>query len=169
MSFLLRTYTHAHVGDGVEDCYVEFVKLTTRRSFSSWVRWIPRERNRIADRLANIALDRGADCAYMGHIGTNAQNCIIMSDGAYRASSRQAAAAWTILQISESDAALVLAGAQVLHECTNSMQAETCALDTAIRAMLNLSAGAVPVVPHGYSATLQQSDILSNLHHELKC
>ena len=113
-----------------------------RHKTSSWVQWIPRERIRLADKLANHALDTGHHFLYVGplaEVSARNSNYVIMCDGAYRSSCRKAAAGWTILCFREHDVALVAAGANILADCCDSMQAEMSALHMGIESFASFS------------------------------
>ena len=115
-----------------------------RHQTSSWVQWIPRERNCLADKWANHALDTGRSCIYSGplwcSLGHDA-NYVVMSDGAYRSSCSKAAAAWTIIGFHKGLKHVIGAGAALLPECTDSMQAEMAGLQLGIEAFTNLISG----------------------------
>ena len=113
-----------------------------RFSTNSWVQWAPRERNQIADRLANYALDKGMAYVYtlpQPSVGLHNANYLVMSDGAFRASSGDASGAWAIFRMLDDGALLVAAGASPLRNCPDSMMAEIEALRMGIDSYIKLA------------------------------
>ena len=108
-----------------------------RHRTCSWVRWIHRERNRLADQWANYVLDTGFSYLYTelsAELSRHNSNYVIMCDGAYRASCKKASAAWAVIRFRHSRVSLVAAGAALLHECPDSMRAEMSALQMGMHA-----------------------------------
>ena len=129
---------------------------------ANWVKWVPRERNQIADAFANHALDAGCAVAYAAAV-LNLEDAwadyVIMSDGAYRAGTRRASAAWVILKFEQGMYTLVLGGAMLRNDCHDSMDAELRGLELATRAFMNFIRGSAEVIPHHVDRTLEQHEL----------
>ena len=80
---------------------VQFEGWCLRQPWSDWVVWYPRERNVLADLLANRCLDLGQSLAVRSSmpLPVNA-NYVTVSDGASRASTKSSSAAWALLAFS---------------------------------------------------------------------
>ena len=117
-----------------------FVQLrrTLRSPCASWVQWIPRERNRMADLLCNIAMDGRGSFRWQRKSGPATGNIVCMSDGGARVNGA-AAAGWVIIEFSPAPAIIAL-GAQVLHQAT-SLQAECEALHLGVQCMAAIMEG----------------------------
>eukprot|EP00973_Karenia_brevis_P010771 1458306-Karenia_brevis.AAC.1 len=96
-------------------------KWRLRWSTGSWVKWVPRERNFFADSLANMALQRGASFAYTADTVFDATgtNYVVVSDGAFRRSSKESAAGWAIFGCRGNSMTLWAAGGAILTSCTD--------------------------------------------------
>ena len=132
-----------------------------RYRVSSWVVWVPRERNRLADHLANLALDRKTSYTVGGlsSVDSKSHNFVTLSDEAARGSSATAAAAWAIIAMRGLDVSIVAAGALLLQEGTSSLMAESRALELALMALLRLSRDHVAICPHSYSVVIPISEL----------
>ena len=142
---------------------------TLRCSHGSWIQWIPRERNLLADSLANLALDRNSSFAVKCPALLHRNNCIMMSDGAVRGSG-QASAAWAILETRGAKSfSLVAAGAKLLTGSVSSLEAEAQALHLAVQAYTRFVCGYVIICPHMYDSLIQQEELSSDILYSSKC
>ena len=118
-----------------------------RWKWLSWVTWIPRERNALPDHLCNLALDlqMSFHLPVIAH-DIDAYNFVVLSDGAARGSSGDAASAWVIVAMRDQQLSLVSGGAELLPHGTSSLHAEARALDLAVHALLRITKG---LLPHG--------------------
>eukprot|EP00973_Karenia_brevis_P053256 7403200-Karenia_brevis.AAC.1 len=74
---------------------IQVSRWSLRWPWASWVRWIPRERNVLADWLANQCLDMRRSFAVYGTLPTESSyNVATVSDGASRASTCISSASW---------------------------------------------------------------------------
>lgn len=128
-----------------------------RWSWASWVSWVPRERNVLADHIANLALDRRASLMVPGSRIFSADDCnfIIMSDGAVRKRSGAASASWAILAMSGIEVSFVGGGAQILSHGTQSLEAELKGLQLALHAFQRLVDDRAIICPHQYDITFE--------------
>lgn len=128
-----------------------------RWTHGDWVQWIPRERNSFADSLANFAIDRYSSfCYYAESIGIQEDaNYVIVSDGAYRKSTNQAAAGWAIFSFQSSRVVLCAAGGRVLDSVVDSFEAEVNGLELAIQGFRSFSRGELCE----YATTLDFEDL----------
>ena len=133
---------------------------------SEWVTWVPRERNVIADALANMCLDKGHNIAVRGElpeVGT--ANLVMVSDGARRGGQGSCAASWAILSFRSQGISFVAGGAIKFPTDVSSLDAELTGLELAVGALLKYSRGYNDLVPHGAAEILDASELLkSNCH-----
>ena len=69
-----------------------------RQDEANYVAWVPRESNKTADFLANIALCDKEDFVWTNRLADAHTNLIVMSDGGFR--KRTGALAWLIFEAS---------------------------------------------------------------------
>ena len=101
--------------------------------------WRPRELNKVADALANEAMDRGESFErwHVNQKGLRGRHILVFTDGGVRPSRAQAAAAaaaWAVVALQDGEPKLVMEGAVVLvyHPRMSSFVAETIAIDSAL-------------------------------------
>ena len=98
--------------------------------------WRPRELNKVADALANEAMDRGESFErwHVNQKGLRGRHILVFTDGGVRPSRGQAAAAWAVVALQDGEPKLVMEGAVVLvyHSRMSSFVAETIAIDSAL-------------------------------------
>ena len=137
-----------------------------RQPWSDWVVWIPRERNVLADTLANICLDRQQSFAIraMSAIPSSG-NFVTVSDGAARSSTQSSSAAWALLAFDHGKASLVAAGAVLFERYASSLDAELMGLELALGSLLKLSRGYSDLVPHSTQTILDASEFHEAHHH----
>ena len=121
------------------------------------MRWVPRERNRFSDALANFALDRynsffwGADYNW----DTKQRNYVIMSDGACRGRSQAAAFGWAIFGFERWRVTLCAAGGRSLPPGTDSFCAEIHGLVAGVQAFTQFVKGYGHAARDAYERTLE--------------
>lgn len=113
---------------------------TTRWDAGSWVKWVPRVRNKLADSLCNEAMDVGKNLFYEKEARSTSNawvgNFLVSCDGGRRSVS-QAAAAWCIhgfIQGDQDRPTLLAAGAIVLQN-VSSLEAELRSLQEGVKAI----------------------------------
>ena len=136
-----------------------------RWQWSDWVVWQPREKNILADMLANLCLDRQQSLAVRCCPPPAHANFITVSDGASRASSQKSSASWAVLSIAGGQCDLVAAGAVCIDHFASSLDAELVGLELALGALLKISRGYADVVPHIAQLTLDESEFQEVNHH----
>jgi len=137
-----------------------------RWQWSDWVLWQPRERNVLADLLANLALDMrqsiAVRCQSPQHLTAN---YVTVSDGASRSSTRLSSAAWALLAVEAEKIHLIAAGAVMFDNYVSSLDAEMVGLELAIGAILKFSRGYDDVVPHDTQTNLNASEFQQSYNH----
>jgi hypothetical protein len=137
-----------------------------RQQHADWVVWQPRERNKLADMLANLALDKRQSIAVRCQSPINSEaNFITVSDGASRSRTNSSSAAWALLAVHPTQLVIIAAGAVLLERYVSSMEAELAGLELAIGALLKLSRGYEDIVPHDIQTNLDSSEFQSSYHH----
>lgn len=132
---------------------------------SDWVQWVPRERNCLADHLANKCLDSGRSFAVQRLLPDPKEtNFIITSDGATRQSTQSSSASWAVLAIIDGNIKLVAAGAIKFVTQVTSTDAEMTGLELGLAALLKISRGYVNVVPHDAEFIADASELLKTIH-----
>ena len=137
-----------------------------RHAWADWAHWIPRERNVLADALANAALDQDSNLGIQpeGQNGNfNPCNFVMVSDGAARASSGTTSAAWAILAFTPSTIHLVAGGALLLKGGTTALQAEATALELALAGFLVLRQGSTNLIPHEMNRRIEAAGLLKHM------
>ena len=127
---------------------------------------LPRERNVIADALANKCIDTGCSFAVQGELpepGT--ANLVMVSDGACRGSIRKCSASWAVLAFTSTQISFVAGGAVLFPEVVTSLDAELTGLELAIGALLKYSRGYTNLVPHGTNLIMHASELLTSSGH----
>ena len=147
---------------------VRFEGWNLRWPQADWVKWVPRERNVIADSLANLCLDRGQDILVRGQLPNMlCTNFVMVSDGACRSSVQKSAASWCVLAFHHGSISIVGGGGVFLPSGTSSLDAELAGLELAIGALLKCSRGYTDIAPHGANVILQSSEFLESNGHWL--
>ena len=146
---------------------VQHQGLCPRHPWSDWVVWVPRERNMLADKLANMCLDMGRSFAMQSMIPPTSANFITVSDGASRGSTKISAASWALLAADRNKINLVAAGAIYLDSYATSLEAELVGLELAIGALLKASRGYESIVPHSTESRLNAVEFLETNYHLL--
>ena len=134
-----------------------------RDAASDWAKWVPRQRNKLADRLANICMDRQANIAWRNPrpfpteaILAQGYNLVITSDGG--AAGGRAAAAWAIFAFGGQEPLVYAAGAIRLEDA-DSMEAEATGVELGVAALLLYTHGHPNVIPHAVDHWLQEDDL----------
>lgn len=131
-----------------------------RHPWADWAQWIPRERNQLADKLANFALDAQTSFAIKGSgLPANEYNVVAVSDGASRASTQCSAASWALLAFTHTGISMIAGGALLFDRFVTSQMAETTGFELALAAFMKLSHGYPDVVPHEIGLSMHVSDI----------
>jgi len=95
-------------------------------------------------------------------------NVVMVSNGAARMSTEQAAAAaWAMFSVT-SHITVVAAGGRLLQPDCDSMSAETTALEIAIAAVLKLSRGYEDLVPHHVDTFIEAEQYLQDKIYALR-
>ena len=156
LAYLMRTLLHIVTCQG----------WCLRHTRADWVRWIPREKNVLADALANAALYKGMNIGVEGD-KQNGGNFIMVSDGAARSSTGKASAAWAILAFNSCDIQLISGGAILLLGKATALQAEMTGLELAAAAFLLIPQGRTNTFPHEVSLYIKQSEFLRDIDYVL--
>jgi len=132
---------------------------------SDWVQWLPRERNCLADHLANKCLDSGKSFAVQCQLPDPRVSSLIMtSDGATRQSTQSSSASWAVLAIIGGQVKLVAAGAIRFLAQVTSTDAEMTGFELGLGALLKISRGYINVVPHEAEFIVDVSELLETIH-----
>eukprot|EP00973_Karenia_brevis_P070793 9840002-Karenia_brevis.AAC.1 len=133
-----------------------------RHPWANWVEWVPRERNILADALANYALDGHLSFAVYGDMPGQGCNFVAVSDGASRSGTGVSSASWAILAFVEQDIVLVAAGAKLFDAWACSQEAETVGLEMAVTALRQVGKGFVDMIPHKTDAVITANEFMQN-------
>ena len=113
-----------------------------------------RERNALADALANRAMDHGLSLAWQGNLEAIRQeggNVVLTADGGYRSAGPKAAAGWAFFLVKSGVARLLACGALLMDEShCDSFLAELQGLEIAAGALSRFANLGVcgDIVPH---------------------
>jgi len=126
----------------------------------NWVRWIPREWNRAADWLANLAMDESQCVAWESPDARRLSSCnvLLCADGGWR-STGSASAAWVALACGggEMPPIMVACGAAFLKGMEDSIWAEAQAAAAAVAVLGRATAGGT-VVPHPVTRWIKENE-----------
>ena len=119
------------------------------------VEWRPRFLNKLADSLANKAMDETMDLDWDAcrRGSWKGKNLTVFSDGGFRGRCECAAAAWVVVEAvgtvhGARDVRVIAKGSKCIADCSSSFMAEAIALEMAINAVvIRMEEG--PMTTHG--------------------
>ena len=134
---------------------------TPRQRTGHWAHWVPRHRNKLADAMANMAMDNRCNLAWASSTAPTADlgNFIWTSDGGYRHRSGESASAWACWRVHDGDIVLAACGAVYVQNGQDSLCSEMHAVELSVGSFLKLASRCADIIPHIVQVYLSNSQV----------
>ena len=132
-----------------------------RQAHHDWIKWIPRQRNRIPDALANLAMNRESSVYWKSPLTIDLWDCnlVAFSDGGRR-SSGSSGAGWALYCWRKTcSQPMLLACGAVYYQSEQSLEVELQALELSVGAVAHAIYKGEVCIPHELGTLIQESEL----------